>query len=93
MPQVPEADLQMRQRPGVDQLLVHIGVKGQLLNINVMAEADKPLAPFVGFARGARPLRPDRRETLSDLIGLTVGRRISNRRTKVLVCCQIASRI
>ena len=47
-----DADLQMRQGAGRDQFIVHIGLKRQLLNINIMAQTDKAFAAFVGFVIG-----------------------------------------
>ena len=54
MGQILQADLQMRQGPGRDKALVHIGFKGQLLHVDVMAEADKAFAA-TGYRRGTIP--------------------------------------
>src|SRR6056297_2568607 len=47
MGEVLQADLEMRHRARADEFLVHVGLEGQALEVDVVAQRDEPLAALV----------------------------------------------
>ena len=52
MREVLNPDLEVCQGARLDQLLIHVGFEGQLLNVHIMAERDETLAAHVGLVVG-----------------------------------------